>query len=168
MEKLLAIVPETSLNMSVQGNGYGNMNTPFRSHIVPSESATFTVGGCVWGGGGVNTLELCAGKKILADFTQLYSSIQAVSLLSFIRGPTISPRPTATSYILSSLHNWKCAYRKHVRIISCASQAGIGLFSMDRAAFCLRGLLCVFCCGSLPVETCAKRSKPRGTSQIHH
>lgn len=45
LEKLLAIVPETSLNMSVQGNGYGNMNTSFRSHIVPTESATFTAGG---------------------------------------------------------------------------------------------------------------------------
>lgn len=44
LEKLLAIVPETSLNISMQGNGYGNMNTPFRSHIVPTESATYTAG----------------------------------------------------------------------------------------------------------------------------
>lgn len=59
LEKLLAIVPENSLNMSEQGNGYGNMNTPFCSHIVPSESTSLTVGGC----GVFNTLELCAGKK---------------------------------------------------------------------------------------------------------
>lgn len=45
--KLLAIVSETFLNMSVQGNGYSNMNTPICSHVVLSEWATFT--GVGWG-----------------------------------------------------------------------------------------------------------------------
>lgn len=52
--------------MSVQGNGYGNTNTPFCSHIV-AKVGDFYRG---LGGGGVNTLELCAGKKVLADFTK--------------------------------------------------------------------------------------------------
>lgn len=165
-EKLLAIVPETSLNMSVQGNGYGNMNTPFRSHIVPTESANFTEEKGGGRGGGLIHWRCVKGKKTLANFTQPDSSIQAVSLLSFIRVPKFSSWPTATSNILSSLHNWKCAYRKYIKIISHASHPGIGRFSMGRAAFCLRRLLRMFCCGSLPVETCSKRSKPRGTSLL--
>lgn len=68
LEKLLAIVPETSLNMSVQGNGYSNMNTPFRSHIVPAESATFTAG--VRGVGGQLGGKLCVQGKNISRFYQ--------------------------------------------------------------------------------------------------
>lgn len=164
------MVPETTLNarvsVCVQGNGYSNVKAAFRSHIVPRMSVTLTAAGGRWG----VTHWSHEQEKRQGNFTQSYSFVQAVGLLSLIQAQQfpLGQQQQQHTFLKFTSQLEMCLGKVRTDYFLSKSTRNGFIFDGQGCLLSGRPAASVFCCGSLPVGTCTKCSKPRGTSQIYH